>query len=88
MFSLIDIPISFQDVGAAVAIVAALRQRRVRALLVSRKKEAASTASFKLVGCELGFFPHDTAQIQQIQPVLLFFSRLLILLLLELFLDL
>ena len=69
-----DIPIPSQVVGAAVASIAVLRQRRVRALLVSRKKEAARTASFKLVGRELDFFPHGTAQIQQIQPVLLFFQ--------------
>ena len=74
MFSLIDIPISFQDVGAAVAILAALRQPRVRALLVSRKKEAARTASFMLVGRELDFPPHGTAQIRQIQPIPLFFQ--------------
>ena len=74
VFSLTDIPNSFQVVGAAVFTVAALRQCRVHALLGSRKKEAARTASFKLVGRELGFLPHGTAQIRQIQPVTPFFS--------------
>jgi hypothetical protein len=74
VFSLSDIAIPSQVVGAAVTILAALRQRRVHALLTLRKKEAARTASFKLVGRELDFFPHGTAQIQQIQPVLLFFQ--------------
>ena len=74
VFSLMDIPNSFQVVGAAVSTVAALRQCRVHALLGSRKKEAARTASIKLVGRELGLLPHGTAQIRQIQPVLLFFS--------------
>jgi hypothetical protein len=87
VFSLIGIPISFQDVGAAVAILAALRQRRVRALLVSRKEKPARTASLKLVGRELGFLPHGTAQLQP-DPAHCLFLRLFILLLLDLFLDL
>ena len=87
VFSLSDIAIPSQVVGAAVTILAALRQRRVHALLTLRKKEAARTASFMLVGRELDFPPHGPAQIRQIQPIPLFFFRLNILLLLQLFLD-